>query len=58
VTPASVKVMDRRYSALPQRTKQKYIVFDRFQFGLRRGGNHTILRATGAYPVGASYCPQ
>jgi hypothetical protein len=50
--------MDRRYSALPQRTKQKYIVFDRFQFGLRRGGNQTILRATGAYPVGASHCPQ
>jgi hypothetical protein len=43
---------------LPQRTTQKYFLFDRFQFGLPRGGNQTILRATDAYPVGASHDPQ
>jgi hypothetical protein len=36
----------------------KYFLFDRFQFGLPRGGNQTILRVTDAYPVGASHDPQ
>jgi hypothetical protein len=57
---ALANFMDKRvkkFAAAHNPTFQNYILFERFQIELPRGGIGIILRPTGAYPVGPSQYP-